>query len=486
MTFVKSIMSNKSTQIYFDMFDNKHIRKNGSLAWRCNNPGLVHSHSNIASKHGAIGNHGQYHVFPNINIGRQALISWVKLKSYYSKPLLAIAESKNPNDPTNYLSKLCALSNLEPIAIPSKLTDEQFKKLIWAIEELAGGHAVYGNESFYQLPKIIGRFISRTKKVDHYLIADGRILSKAVTIEEVKAEKIDAVIVHQSDGSLFLRSRPGHVLSQIYVHPPVNNDETGFKNFAQEDGKKREGQVIWGFINGIINTPSRAQRNLTKMVEAAIGEQVWGFLNATGLHEGYGFPDALSMTFGCTPEIVSDAIEYFKYLVMLSDNDPKKPPIVVVAHSEGAFIAEVAARQMNASLRKRIQFWTLGGAGLVPDGVCSPGTRNFINQYDLIIRAVSSLDYRLLIIRDQCKGKSYDYIADSIAEQDALVRGMDEGAEYEFYKKDKSATYKKRLEELSNTEIIYRKKGPDAQHAFEDVSYQKKLKELISQLYEKK
>jgi len=87
--------------------------------------------------------------------------------------LLAIAESKNPNDPTDYLSKLCELSNLEPTAIPGKLTGEQFKKLIWAIEELADGHAVYGNESFYQLPKIIGRFISRSKKVDHYLLPMG-------------------------------------------------------------------------------------------------------------------------------------------------------------------------------------------------------------------------------------------------------------------------------------------------------------------------
>ena len=79
MWFVKSIQSSGSVQIYFDILDNKHVRKGGSLAWRCNNPGLVHSHSNITTQHRSIGHCGQYPVFADIATGRRALISWLKL-----------------------------------------------------------------------------------------------------------------------------------------------------------------------------------------------------------------------------------------------------------------------------------------------------------------------------------------------------------------------------------------------------------------------
>jgi len=137
---------------------------------------------------------------------------------------------------------------------------------------------------------------------------------------------------------------------------------------------------------------------------------------------------------------------------------------------------------MNFSDCKRIQIWTLGGAGLLPEGVCSPDTCNFINQYDLIARAVLANDYRLLIVRDENGSRGHDFTANTLAEEDAIIRGMDFGIEYDFYKNGKFDEYKKRLEELSNTKIIYREKGPDVQHAFEDIHYQEKLKELISQI----
>jgi len=39
------------------------------------------------------------------------------------------------------------------------------------------------------------------------------------------------------------------------------------------------------------------------MVNAVNGEQVWGFVNTTGFQQSYGFPAAISMVFGCTPDI---------------------------------------------------------------------------------------------------------------------------------------------------------------------------------------
>lgn len=82
--------------------------------------------------------------------------------------------------------------------MPSRLSPKQFEKLVWTVEELAGAHQKVGDESFEQLPKIIGKFSTHYGKTDHYLIADKRILSKKEALNEVKAERIDAVVVHQS------------------------------------------------------------------------------------------------------------------------------------------------------------------------------------------------------------------------------------------------------------------------------------------------
>ena len=195
MPFVKSFQSSQNVQIFFDIYDNKFVRKGGTLAWRCINPGLVHSHSNIAAQFGSIGHCGQYPVFSDFLSGKKALISWLKLKTYYFKPLIAIAQFYSPDNPTEYLSKLCCLSDLDANVIPFTLNYPQFDKLVWAIEELAGANETIGDEIFQQLPKVIGKFTSQQGKVNHYLIADKRILSKEETVAEVKADKVDAVVV---------------------------------------------------------------------------------------------------------------------------------------------------------------------------------------------------------------------------------------------------------------------------------------------------
>ncbi|MBN4067240.1 hypothetical protein JYU14_04065 [Simkania negevensis] len=483
MRFVKSIQSNESTQVYFDEFDNKYIRKGGSLAWRCNNPGLVHSHSNIARRHGPIGHCGQYPVFPNASIGREALISWLHLNSYYTKPIIAIAQFQSSDKPSEYLSKLCSLSDLSSKAIPSKLSRAQFDKLAWAIEELAGARIVFGNENFEQIPKILGEFSSRCGTAHYYLIADKRILSKEEALAEVKIRKIDAIVVNRSDGMEYLRSRPGHILSQIYISEKKAIKVFRFENLIRESGKERKGQVIWGFINGIFNSSQRAQYNLSKMVQAVNGERVWGMVNNTGLMQGGGISDALFMELGYSPEAVNVAVEYLNLLALQAEKEPHRPLIIVVAHSEGAMLAELATKQMEPSVRNKILFWTLGGAGFVPATICHAGTCNFINQHDLVVRATSPFDYRILMVRDQFRNKNAGDIVRYLAEEDLIVQGLDTGPAYESFKKEKMAKYKKRLEELSNTKIIYHKKTKGLHHEFNNPHYQAKLRELVNGFY---
>ncbi len=62
---------------------------------------------------------------------------------------------------------------------------------------------------------------------------------------------------------------------------------------------------------------------------------------------------------------------------------------------------------------------------------------------------------------------------------------MFSGVEYEIYKKEKFNGYKKRLEELRNTRIIYQQKSSGPQHGFDDPQYQRTLKELIDGIYRK-
>jgi hypothetical protein len=483
MVFVKSIEGNQSTQIYFDGFNNKHVRRGGTLAWRCNNPGLIRSHSDVSIRIGSIGHCGQYPVFPNIFLGRQALCSWLRLKSYFSEPLIAIARYHSPKDPEIYLANLCHLTELDKNSTPSQLSKTEFEKLVWAIEEISGGHKVSSDQSFEHIPKIIGKFSLNKGMIEYYLIADKRILTKEATIADIRAEKIDAVIVHRSDGTEYIRSRPGHIFSEIYTETEKKIELPKIQNIIREAGEYREGQAIWGFINGIINPTFMAKKNLQKMVEAVNGEQVWGMINDTGLAQAFGASDAFSMKFGMSPEIVNTAIDYIHFLIDQSEKHSEKPPIIIIAHSEGAMIAEFAVKQLKPSIQKKIQFWTFGGAGFVPDGICHPKTCNYVNQHDPIIQAVSPLDYRILTVRDQFKEKKLDYIANILAEEDMLVQGFDIGPIYKVSKEKKANEYKKRLDELANTRIIYHKKLVWNHHEFKDPEYQLKLQELIEEFY---
>jgi len=119
----------------------------------------------------------------------------------------------------------------------------------------------------------------------------------------------------------------------------------------------------------------------------------------------------------------------------------------------------------------------------VPNGVCHPNTCNFINQHDLVVRAVSPLDYRILIIRDQFKDKNLDFVANYLAQEDMIIEGIDMGPIYDLYEHEKAKSYRRRLDELRNTKIIYHDKGRGIHHGFDDPHYQTKLRELVSNIY---
>jgi hypothetical protein len=95
----------------------------------------------------------------------------------------------------------------------------------------------------------------------------------------------------------------------------------------------------------------------------------------------------------CSTAVPADtAIDYIHFLIDQSEKHPENLPIIIIAHSEGAMIAEFAVKKLKPSIRKKIQFWTFGGAGFVPDGICHSKTCNYITQHDPVVQAVSAVD----------------------------------------------------------------------------------------------
>src|SRR5579872_1406441 len=83
---------------YFDSAGNKYVATGGNLAWRINNPGLVHSHTLFSRRQGSIGSFGPYAIFPNAEKGRKALKAWIYSKKYFNHSLDRLARHYHPQD----------------------------------------------------------------------------------------------------------------------------------------------------------------------------------------------------------------------------------------------------------------------------------------------------------------------------------------------------------------------------------------------------
>jgi hypothetical protein len=59
--YTKAFPYNNDVIFYFDTYDNKYVAKGRSLAWRTNNPELVHSRSAIKQR--PIGSCGRIAIF---------------------------------------------------------------------------------------------------------------------------------------------------------------------------------------------------------------------------------------------------------------------------------------------------------------------------------------------------------------------------------------------------------------------------------------
>jgi hypothetical protein len=83
---------------YLDSAGNKYAAIGGSLAWRLNNPGLIHSASRFFSRQGSIGYFAHYAIFAISENGREALTNWLHIEKYFKGSLKTIAKHYQPDN----------------------------------------------------------------------------------------------------------------------------------------------------------------------------------------------------------------------------------------------------------------------------------------------------------------------------------------------------------------------------------------------------
>lgn len=333
--FKKAVSHDEETIFYFDSYDGKYVAKGGSLAWRTNNPGLVHTRSCSKSKYPIIGSAGKIAIFSTPAQGERALRDWLRSKKYYSSTLIALAKHYSEGAPEVFLKKLCKITFLKDDVKLCALSDEEFQSLLLGLKQLTGFTSAK-NEVFFPLPKISARFYSKNSEVESYLIGFDHFIGKDEAIHWVETHRLDAIIVQRSDGFSYLRSRPGHHLEKIRLSQKEYGNDRNFEETVRgETGKKKEGQCIWGFINGIWNNKDKALKSASLISSQVGGEQVWALANDS---KYWGFGDvseSIIFKINIETKVVKWAANFLKFLLHLSKEDSKKTPVILVAHSQG-------------------------------------------------------------------------------------------------------------------------------------------------------
>lgn len=465
---------------YFDAFDNKYVAKGGSLAWRLSNPGLLLSHSLHRTGYNAIGAYHQYAIFAHPIIGKDALRAWICSAKYFDSSLIEIAKYYLPSNPKEYLNQLFAICGFSPEIIPRSLSVKDFDKLLKAIQKLAG----FSPENEHQvalLPKITARFYSIKRKVEFYLAGYEDLLTKSQAIKRVEAHKLDAVIVHKSNGEIYLRSRPGHHFDQIRVSQKDYGTEKEFKDAVKEVGEINEGQCIWGFINGIFNTPTRAQNSAALISTLTGGEHIWYLTNDAPIRS---CSDAAAQKSGHDTETVKFCAQFFKMLGCLADQSPSdvKPPIIVITHSQGALIANKALDLVPATIRRRIRIFAFGGAALISPDIAHAESHNYFSTGDIIPRLTScGPALFLLALHEGTKaGLTFEQVIAQMIQDDAEIymTSQDEKA-IKAYWEERQKYYEDKLHSLRNVTVLDENRSGTFEHAFINPIYQDILKKII-------
>jgi hypothetical protein len=128
--------------IYADENGRQTIKKNGSPAWRNNNPGNIIK-GGWARRHGSIGDDGKFAIFPDVETGRKAKKTLLteKYGDYESirKMIRVYAPKVDNNDPEMYADHINKWTGLDVDNTKMKdLKPEEMEKLLDAMQRQEG------------------------------------------------------------------------------------------------------------------------------------------------------------------------------------------------------------------------------------------------------------------------------------------------------------------------------------------------------------
>ncbi len=473
------------TALYIDASDRKYAAKNGNLAWRINNPGLIRHHSPVAKKNGSIGVWGKFAIFSNVLQGHQALKAWLCSKKIYQSDLHTLAAYYQPK-----LSEQCAQNLASAIGVRTEtkikdLSQTQLESLIASIEKLCG-FVHRGDEEFLLLPKIAAK-IECPGKEDLYLVGKDLTLTHSEAIDWIVSHRLDAVIVHRPSGSTHLRSRPRYRMQTLKLtweqHCEIAGEVT---TVARLVGEKTPGQCVWGFINGIRNTKEEALKSCS-LISVHAGNEAVISLRNDQLFQGIKETGvSILLKLGVDTPIVTHAVQFLRYLLALSEQQDNSP-VIVFAHSQGAAIAEHALTSLSDDEKKQIRVFTFGGWSFIAPDAAHPESHNYASIGDLIPRA-GSYNLQDLAIRKYeglKKGLTDEEIIRRLAFGDAL-QDLDflDTRLIEKYTQERCKYYQAEFKKITNITVV--ESGSMWEHSFNNGSYQACVQAVIEKYRSKK
>lgn len=483
--FKKVFSFDIETLFYFDKDDRKYVAKKGSLAWRTNNPGLISYRHALAKAHRAIGSHEKVAIFPSPKQGILAFRAWLSIPKY-SFSFTEIANEYQPENPDEYIKKLCALAQLPIDVNLKKISSAEFERILKAVQYL-NGFSQEHQGTFTPLPKITARYSSSNFEL--YAVGHEELITKEEAVRRIESHELDAVIVQKANGKRYLRSRPGNQLDSIRFEHPQLKKQPEFKDVLRDKGRQRPGQCIWGYINGIDNTPREAKASIKAISKFANGERVWSLVNDKKLFFSLGnLWDACLQKLGIETEVTKYAILFFRLLLDFSNKDPAHPPVIIFAHSQGAIIAKAALPLLKPEERERLRIFTLGAGAFIFPKHAHPDSHNYISIADPIPRISASSSLVQLAIR------RHEEICQGLTDDDIIERLIDEEVEYQLsttslktilpFRKQRRRHYLTEFGKITNITVLNEQRKGLWEHAVGIPCYQKKIQELI-ELYQK-
>jgi RHS repeat-associated protein len=126
--------------VIYDYGDYYELRSDGSRSWRNNNPGNLIT-SRFSSANGSIGAAGGFAVFPDYDIGVDALTSLLQTQTYQSLTVnQAISRFAPPseNNTSNYQNYIQAQTDLNPSVRLNTLSTQQINNIATTIQRMEG------------------------------------------------------------------------------------------------------------------------------------------------------------------------------------------------------------------------------------------------------------------------------------------------------------------------------------------------------------